>query len=47
MKAAIIWYKNNEIVANPETFRLMFLGLTDYCKLCIDINGIAAQKLIA
>ena len=37
MKAAISWYKNNEMVANPEKFQLMFIGLKDDIKLCIDI----------
>ena len=43
MKAAIRWYKNNEMVANPEKFQLMFIGLKDDIKLCIDINGIVVQ----
>ena len=43
MKAAICWYKNNEMVANPEKFQLMFIGLKDDIKLCIDINGIVVQ----
>ena len=43
MKAAICWYKNNEMVANPEKFQLMFKGLKDDIKLCIDINGIVVQ----
>ena len=43
MKAAISWYRNNEIVANPEKFQLMFIGLKDDIKLCIDINGIVVQ----
>ena len=43
MKAAIRWYKNNEMVANPEKFQLLFIGLKDDIKLCIDINGIVVQ----
>ena len=43
MNAAICWYKNNEMVANPEKFQLMFIGLKDDIKLCIDINGIVVQ----
>ena len=39
MKIAIDWYQDNEMVANPEKFQLMFLGLKDDLKLCIDING--------
>ena len=34
MKAAMCWYKNNETVANPEKFRLTFIGLKDDIKLC-------------
>ena len=37
MKAAISWYKNNEMVANPEKFQLMFTGLKDDIKLIIII----------
>ena len=29
MKATICWYRNNEIVANPEKFQLMLIGLKD------------------
>ena len=29
--------------ANPEKFQLMFIGLKDDIKLCIDINGIVIQ----
>ena len=43
MKAAISWYQNNDIVANPEKFQLMFIGLKDNIKVCIDINGIVVQ----
>ena len=31
------------MVANPDKFQLMFIGLKDDIKLCIDINGIVAQ----
>ena len=31
------------MVANPEKFQLMFLGLKDDPKLCIDINGNVVQ----
>ena len=31
------------MVANPEKFQLMFIGLKDDIKLCIDINGIVVQ----
>ena len=37
------WYKNNEMVANPEKFQLMFIGLKGDIKLCIDIIGIVIQ----
>ena len=43
MKIAIDWYQDNEMVANPEKFQLMFLGLKDDLKLCIDINGNVVQ----
>ena len=43
MKVAIDWYQDNEMVANPEKFQLMFLGLKDDPKLCIDINGNVVQ----
>ena len=43
MKAAISWYNNNEMVANLEKFQLMFIGLKDDIKLCIDLNGIVVQ----
>ena len=43
MKGTISWYKNNEMVANPEKFQRMFIGLKDDTKLCIDINGIMFQ----
>ena len=43
MKIAIDWYQDNEMVANPEKFQLMFLGLKDDPKLCIDINGNVVQ----
>ena len=32
-----------KVVANPEKFQLMFIGLKDGIKLCIDINGIVVQ----
>ena len=38
MKIAIDWYQDNEMVANPEKFQLMFLGLKDDSKLCLDID---------
>ena len=31
------------MIANPENFQLMFIGLKDDIKLCIDINGIVVQ----
>ena len=43
MKAAMCWYKSNEKVANPEKFQLMFIGLKDDIKLCIDMNGNVVQ----
>ena len=43
MKAAMCRYKNNEMVANPEKFQLMFIGLKDDIELCTDINGIVVQ----
>ena len=43
MKAAISWYKSKEMVANPERFQLMFAGLKDDIKLCIDVNGSVIQ----
>ena len=43
MKIAIDWYQDNEMVANPEKFQLMFLGLKGDLKLCIDINGNVVQ----
>ena len=43
MKAAMCWYKNKEMVANPEKFQLMFIALKDDIKLCIDVNGIVVQ----
>ena len=43
LKAAICWYKNNEMVASPEKFQLMSIGLKDDIKLCIDIGGIVIQ----
>ena len=32
MKAAMCWYKNNETVANPKKFQLMFISLKDDIK---------------
>ena len=32
-----------KVVANPEKCQLMFIGLKDGIKLCIDINGIVVQ----
>ena len=43
VKIAIDWYKNNDMVANPDKFQLMFIGLKDDTKLCIDINGIVVK----
>ena len=43
MKAAISWFKNNEMVANPEKCQLMFIGVKYDIKLCININGIVVQ----
>ena len=43
MKATFSWYKNNEMVANPEKLQLMFIGLKGDIKLCIDINDIMVQ----
>ena len=43
MKAAMCWYRNNEMVANPEKFQLIFIGLKDDIRLCIDINSSAVQ----
>ncbi len=39
MREAINWYKRNEMVANPETFQLIFFGLKEENELCIDIQG--------
>ena len=43
MKVAISWYKNNEMFTNLEKFQLLFIGLKDDIKLCIDVNGIVIQ----
>ena len=43
MKVVSDWYKNNEMVANPDKFQLMFIGLTDDIRIFIDINGKVAQ----
>ena len=43
MKVAMSWYKNNGMVANPERFQLMFLGLKDDINLCIGIHGTEVQ----
>ena len=32
MKAVISWYENNEMVANPEKFQLLFIGLKEDVK---------------
>ena len=43
LKAAMLWYKNKEMVSSPEKFQLMFICLKDDIKLCIYINGIVVQ----
>ena len=39
MKAAICWHKNNEMVANPENFQLMFIGLKGDIKWQLSTDG--------
>ena len=39
MKIAIYWYPENEMVANPEKFQLMLLGLKDDLGFSIDRSG--------
>ena len=39
MREAMNWYKRNEMVANPDKFQLIFLGLKENHELCIDIRG--------
>ena len=43
MRAAIIWYKNNDMITNPENLQLKLIGLRDDIKSCIDTNGIVIQ----
>ena len=39
MRMAIIWFDQNEMVANPEKFQLIFFGLKEDHELSIEING--------
>ena len=41
MREAKNWYKRNQMVANPEKFQLIFLGLKEDHDLCIDIMAVS------
>ena len=43
MKAAISWYENYEMVANLKKFLIMFIGMKDNVKLCIDVDDVLTQ----
>ena len=34
------WFYANGMVANPDKFQLMFLGLNEKRKLCLNIEGV-------
>ena len=36
---AISWYRENNMVANPDKFQMMFIGLKESKRYCHDING--------
>ena len=33
------WFAKNGMIANPEKFQIMFLGLSDQRCLCLNIGG--------
>ena len=36
---AISWFRENNMVANADKFQMMFLGLKESERYCLDING--------
>ena len=36
---AISWFGENNMVANPDKFQMMFIGLKESKRYCLDING--------
>ena len=36
---ALNWFKDNRVVANPDKFQVIFMGLEKGQKLCLEING--------
>ena len=46
MKSCLNWFHNNQLVANPEKFQLMFLGINNdtSLRLRIDNINIKSQK---
>ena len=36
---AISWFRENNMVANPDKFQMMFIGLKESKRYCLDING--------
>ena len=39
MTKIMSWFKSNSMAANPAKFQLMFLGINDNKRLCLDINN--------
>ena len=38
IQKTLIWFESNMMVANPSKFQVMFMGLGNDCKLCMEID---------
>ena len=44
IQQALLWFRNNSLLANPSKFQLMFLGLQGKHNLCIEIDGMIVKE---
>ena len=41
IQKTLIWFESNMMVVNPSKFQVMFMGLDNDCKLCMEIDKMA------
>ena len=39
MYKTLVWFESNMMVANPSKFQVMFMGLDNDCKFCMEIDN--------
>ena len=45
IQKTLFWFESNMMVTNPSKFQVMFMGLGNDCKLCIEIDKMVVKTV--